>query len=116
MSHQIARVAYSTLALILASQAAIASATAFDTEAPRRTVRYADLDIEHAAGAAALYERIRVAAREVCAPESSTWQLTFRRETGHCREEAIERAVKDVNAPALTNYHLMKSQPSGDRR
>lgn len=110
------RLAFPTLTLLLASHAALASTATLDPETPRRIVRYADLDIGHAAGAAALYKRIKMAAREVCEPQFNPWQQGFSHETSTCRHDAIERAVSDVNAPTLTSYHLMKSRPDGDHR
>jgi UrcA family protein len=105
------------LATILTSHGAIAATGESPYEATQRRVRYADLDITRSAGAAALYTRITAAARAVCEPTLSTWeQESIASRSRRCREQAIERAVADVNAPALTSYHLTKVKPVGDRK
>ncbi len=77
------------------------------TEVPRRVVNFADLDLTHSAGVEALYVRIRSAAREVCEPLiASDLQTAVRSMT--CAEQAIERAIAEVNAPKLTSYYLAK--------
>jgi UrcA family protein len=108
-------VGWTAVAVMLASHAVTASATALDPETPRRIVRFADLDIEHAAGAASLYARITNAAREVCEPRF-TWQVSFNLEAIRCRQKSVERAVQDVNSSELTSYHQMKTRSLGDRR
>ena len=106
---------WTAVAVMLASHAVTASATALDPETPRRTVRFADLDIEHAAGAATLYSRISNAAREVCEPRF-TWQASFNFDAIRCRQQSVERAVHDVNSPELTSYYQMKTRSLGERR
>jgi UrcA family protein len=105
-----------TLATILASHGAIAAPVEPHYEVSRRIVRFADLDITRSAGAATLYARITTAAREVCEPSPSRGELGFSSQTRQCQEQAIERAVTDVNAPALTSYHLIKVKSAGDRK
>jgi UrcA family protein len=65
-------------------------------DARREVVRFADLDLTRPAGAQELYRRIKHAARNVCE--------TFDR-LGYdpsCVDQAIARAVADVDAPLLT--------------
>jgi UrcA family protein len=69
-----------------------------------RVVKFADLDLTRSQGAVALYARIRSAAREVCLPQYN-WVMEMRAISEQCREQAIARAVSDVNAPALTVYY-----------
>lgn len=75
-------------------------------------VHYADLDLSRNPGAVTLYARIRSAARDVCEPivESTSFESVTR--TRQCMTQAIEHAVADVNAPALTSYHLTKTAQS----
>jgi UrcA family protein len=78
-------------------------AVAPSNELRTETVRFADLDLTRAAGAQELYRRIRQAAREVCqADGSSVWYPSGYLE---CRSTAIARAVTDIGAPLLTEYH-----------
>ncbi len=105
-----------TLATILASHGAIAAPVEPHYEVSQRIVRFADLDITRSTGAATLYARITAAARTVCEPSLSSWELGLSSQTRQCQEQAIERAVTDVNAPALTSYHLIKVKSAGDRK
>jgi len=105
-----------TLATILASHGAIAATVEPHYEVSQRIVRFADLDITRSAGAATLYARITTAARAVCEPSLSSQELGFSSQTRQCLEQAIERAITDVNAPALTSYQLMKVKSARDRK
>jgi UrcA family protein len=73
-----------------------------------RTVKFDDLDLTRTAGAATLYSRLQTAARAVCEPASGGRDayLLMRR----CIDQSITRAVGDVNAPALTSYHLTRNK------
>ena len=90
-------------AVCMASVCALASAGSPD-QPLQRTVSFADLDINHPAGAAVLYQRIRAAAREVCRPISER-DLAVAELTRSCVQDAIARAVTEVNAPKLSQYH-----------
>jgi UrcA family protein len=105
-----------TLATILASHGAIAATVEPHYEVSQRIVRFADLDITRSAGAATLYARITTAARAVCEPSLSSQELGFSSQTRQCQEQAIERAITDVNAPALTSYHLTRIKLAGGRK
>ena len=71
------------------------------------TVRFADLDLTHPAGAQELYRRIKEAARNVCQPNDSVVYPSGYQE---CRSSAIARAVTDVGAPLLTERHRALTQ------
>ncbi|HTB88998.1 MAG TPA: UrcA family protein [Steroidobacteraceae bacterium] len=73
-----------------------------------RVVRYGDLDLSRDSGVATLYSRINSAARAVCEP-LDVMMLKVLRERFDCRQDAVARAVADVNSPALTSYHLAKT-------
>jgi UrcA family protein len=70
-------------------------------EVPTKTVRFKDLDITTSDGAKALYSRIRAAARDVCELSTGTDPI-LRPAIKGCIEKAVDKAVKDVNAPMLT--------------
>ena len=71
-------------------------------DVPRRqVVRFADLDLTREAGAATLLGRLQAAAREVCEPLKSEWLDSHR-----CMDQALARAVAEVNAPALTDRYI----------
>jgi UrcA family protein len=94
---------------LLSPLSAVAYAVSTLDEPPTRVVNFRDLDLNENVGIATLYTRIRVAAREVCEPLDN-WSLRLLRQQFDCREDAIGRAVADVNSPALTAYSLTKSK------
>jgi UrcA family protein len=81
-----------------------------DPTVAMRTVKYGDLDLTRTVGAATLYSRIQNAARAVCEPALSTGARDALQLTRRCVDQSITRAVADVNAPALTSYHLTKAK------
>lgn len=95
-------------AVCMASVCALASAGSPDQSPQQRTVRFADLDINHPAGAAVLYQRIRAAAHEVCRATSER-DLAVAELTRSCVQDAIARAVTEVNAPKLSQYHATET-------
>jgi UrcA family protein len=67
-------------------------------------VPFADLDLTRSEGAAVLYQRIRAAAKRVCASLDArdlASQMRFR----GCVETAMGSAVAKVDRPALTAYY-----------
>src|SRR5438270_13866162 len=74
-----------------------AAQAATSTDAvPSIVVHYGDLDVSTTDGASALYQRISVAARQVC-PVEVTKVLSQIGKNRACREAAIERAVNAVH-------------------
>jgi UrcA family protein len=76
------------------------------------TVHFGDLNVDHPAGAAVLYQRIRLAAQEVCGdphlPGSHMNSPSWR----SCVEQAVNRAVAAVDRPALTAYYRLHTKSS----
>jgi UrcA family protein len=79
----------------------VGAAQAASTDAvPTIVVRYGDLDLSTTEGARVLYQRISVAAHQVCPYENSRSLLQVGKNRA-CREAAIEHAVEAVNNPQL---------------
>ena len=74
-----------------------------------RVVRFGDLDLSRNSGVAALYSRIKSAAREVCQSLDSL-SVKLLRAQYDCRQDAVARAVAEVNSPALANYYAARSK------
>ena len=96
-----------TLLALLATTTSAPAAEAPGPNIPYRVVSYADLDLNHIEGVVRLYARIRAAAREVC-PTANHGDLNLAAVAETCARDATERAVHDVDATALTQYHMMK--------
>jgi UrcA family protein len=79
---------------------AAASPAADSPEVRSITVKYADLNLSSPEGAAALYGRIRAAAKSVCAT-SDDRALWSQSGVDACVHKAIADAVMKVNKPAL---------------
>jgi UrcA family protein len=74
------------------------------------TVHFADLNLESPEGAHALYSRIRSAAADLCGEQFSLWDGDRLREWKDCYRATIERAVVQLNRPALTAVHRNSTQ------
>ncbi|HTD13318.1 MAG TPA: UrcA family protein [Steroidobacteraceae bacterium] len=92
-------VALGSLACLLGIAPVLAAAP---VETRSVSVRYADLDLASAAGAAALYQRLQGAARVVCGYPDEMAMLSF---VNRCNHSAIADAVSSVNAPLLRAVH-----------
>ena len=94
-------------ALLALSFGAIASAE--DTAGSlQETVKYSDLDISKTAAASALYNRISMAASDVCSSLDHgdlSSKLIFNR----CVHRAIAKAVSKVDQPALYSVYNAKN-------
>lgn len=76
---------------------------------PTLTVRYADLNLSTEQGSLVLYGRIVAAARQVCAIDDIRDLRAFNAAKA-CREEAIARAVRDVNSPMLASVYAARQR------
>jgi UrcA family protein len=76
-----------------------------------RTVHFDDLDVNHAAGAAVLYQRIRHAAQEVCGDPHLPGSYMISRSWASCVADAVNRAVVAVDRPAVTAYYRLHTKP-----
>jgi UrcA family protein len=95
------------LAMLMGPIAAFASIIERSDDAPKRVVKFADLDLTRSEGAAVLYLRISAAAREVCEPPFSGPRMQSRMD--ECRHRAISKAIADVGSATLTKYYQTKT-------
>ena len=68
------------------------------------TVRYDDIRLISAVGAAVLYGRLHGAAERACGGPMDTVPLGQRQRFKVCVDDAVTKAVADVNNPMLTWY------------
>jgi UrcA family protein len=76
----------------------VLAAPSRDGEARTKVVRLDDLDLNTAAGAQTLYDRIAAAARIVC-------RGPYHAQVRKCRARALADAVSTVGNPLLTSIH-----------
>jgi UrcA family protein len=81
--------------------------TADDDEVSMAVVKFQDLDVNSAAGAATLYWRIHRAANLVCGVNEHSVLPSQPRL--RCAKDAEARAVAQVNIPRLTAYYQTKT-------
>jgi len=95
-----------TASIVATLTAGFAPAASAGEEPRSITVKFGDLNIATAEGAAALYTRIRTAARLVCSQPDPLWN------TRSCVDKAIADAVTKVNQPALFAVYNSQNKPS----
>jgi UrcA family protein len=84
------------------------STAARAAEIPQVHVRYADLNVSSPAGAAVLYQRIRVAANQVCGTPDQR-DLSRLEQAKACTDKAIANAVAAVGNDMLTDLYQAKT-------
>jgi UrcA family protein len=72
-------------------------------------VKYGDLDVSSASGAAALYKRIQGAAETVC-QQLKTPDLYYRKLFYVCMKTAMRNAIRGVNQPVLFGIANAKTE------
>ncbi len=75
---------------------------------PQIHIRYADLNVQDSAGAAALLHRIRAAADEVCGVGTDR-DLARIVQSQVCAKKAVSDAVAAANLPTLTSLYQVKT-------
>ena len=104
------RITFAAVALMAALTTGVRAADVLQMH-----VKYADLNINTPAGAAALYQRIRVAADQVCA-FPGTRDLAVFAKVKACTDQAVAHAVAAVNNPTLTGiYDVNTGKPEATR-
>jgi UrcA family protein len=72
---------------------------------PQRIVKFGDLNLNHPEGVKVLYNRLAQASYAVCHTMPSTPYMTGSKAMRKCVQEALDRAVTDVNNRNLTAYY-----------
>jgi len=86
-------------ALAIACVAGLATAASAET-APTRSISFGQVDMNDTVAVNSLYARIKGAAQAVCVSHSPIRSVAAK--DAACYTRAVETAVRQVNAPALT--------------
>ena len=97
----------SSFAGVMAAGAASAGSPASDV--PTVVVKYSVESLATDPGVHALYRRITLASRQVC-PEPPTRSLSLRTKVEQCRNQAIARAVGQIDNSRLEALHAVRSK------
>jgi UrcA family protein len=96
-----------SLAGIIAAGAA--SAAGLDSDVPSIVVKYSDQSLATDEGAYAVYRRITLAAEKVC-PDVWSKDLSRRAKAKECRDEAVARAIRQIDNSRLAALHAAHSK------
>ncbi len=93
----------------LAGLLAAGTAGAADIDAPSLVVKYSQQSLATDGGVQDLYRRITLAARKVC-PEISARDLSAQRQVEQCRDEAVARAIRQIDNSRLAALYATHSR------
>jgi len=101
--------------LAVLSIAMLAGGVAVADEPQKAVVSFGDLDLSRDVGVATLYRRIEFAADKVCVAYEG--KAIGKHVLHHnCIQDATNRAIADINVPALTSYHAARTGARKDER
>jgi len=72
-------------------------------------VRYSDLNLQRPSDVARLYERIAIAADQLCGPRSLTGSYSQSATYTSCYNDAVAQAIERVNRAPLTQYYEQRT-------
>jgi UrcA family protein len=90
------------VAVALAMGAQQACAAPSDDGTVSVPVRYSDLDLQHAAGARSMLDRLNAAAQTACGPRPAIVELSRQSAYDACVKESVSRGVRTLNAPLVS--------------
>jgi UrcA family protein len=93
----------------LAGVVAVGTASAADIDTPSIVVKYSQQSLATDGGVQDLYRKITHAARKVC-PELSVRDLSAQREVEQCRDEAVARAIRQIDNSRLAALYATRSK------
>ncbi len=96
-----------SLAGVMAAGAAGAASP--DSDVPTIVLKYNEQSLATDAGVHALYRQIMQAAQKVC-PDTSTKNLSRMRVVDECRDQAVARAIHQIDNSRLAALHAARSK------
>jgi UrcA family protein len=95
---------------------ALGCAAAFADSAPNSLkVRFGDLNLQQPRDVARLYNRIRLAADQMCGPRSVGGFYIASDDYQHCYNDTIAQTVARLDRPAVTAYYRERSAEAAAR-
>ena len=110
-STRVSRILAATIFAALTCGIATASLASDSSNPLQVKVKYGDLNVSSAAGAATLYTRIRLAAEAVCHPFNNR-DFASQKLFAGCVYKAMSNAVNEVDQPTLSAIYNAKTGTS----
>lgn len=110
MSHFV-KLASLTLGSLTAALSFGAVNAATPDSPPSVVVKYSDQDLATASGVNEVYRRIVRAAKQVC-PDYSIRYLSLQQKTAECRDQAVSRAIQQIDNSQLAALYAAHSKNS----
>ena len=110
-STQVSRILAATIFAALTCSIGTVSFASESSDPLLEKVNYSDLNVSSTAGAATLYNRLRVAAARVCHPLNNR-DFASQKLLAACVHKALSDAVNEVNQPALFTIYDAKTGTS----
>ena len=110
MSHFV-KLAVLTLGTLTAALSFGAVNAATPDSPPSVVVKYSDQDLSTASGVNEVYRRIARASKQVC-PEASFHDLSLQRKVAECRDQAVARAIRQIDNSQLAALYASHSKNS----
>jgi UrcA family protein len=106
------------VALCFGAHADTATDGARDNITGRSVVHYGDLNLSDEQDARIMLQRIERAAKTACGGHATASSFTGSMDQAtfdECRAKAVERAVKQLSAPAVTRMYSEAGRPSSEK-
>jgi UrcA family protein len=100
-------IAVSSFSIAAVLYSAIAPA---DSRQDRTTVQLADLNLDRPADVAVLYERINLAAEQVCHQRALNGAYVLSPSYDRCVSDTVDKVVANINRAPLTSFSRQRNQ------
>jgi UrcA family protein len=95
---------------VLAASALLATAAQADTRPDQTTVHLGDLRLDRPADVAVMYQRINLAAEQVCRQRALNGSDVISPAHAHCVADTVEKVVASINRAPLTAFSRQQKQ------
>jgi UrcA family protein len=99
-----------TTSAMLVASALLGSIAQADARQDRTAIQLADLNLDRPADIAVMYERINLAAEQVCRQHALNGSDVVSPAYGHCVADTVEKVVGKINRAPLTAFSRQRKQ------
>ena len=95
---------------VLVASALVATAAQADARPDQTSIHLGDLRLDRPADVAVMYQRINLAAEQVCRQHALNGADVVSRGYGYCVADTVEKVVSNINRAPLTNFSRQNKQ------